>query len=134
MKAYNLAMFLLILNLMGAFISTLGVFNTGQEITADTGTLGDAIRYLNTNNIYGLLMLLAGTIVTSGSAYYLTKDRYAVKLAAFATVYWGIWVLNLTILVPFVPSGLLTIFTLLYGGVFIAAILQLEGGGWKQNV
>jgi len=126
---------LLICTLMFNVVSSLGAFgfsmNPGQQIGDTDEALGD-LTTLETPNMNYIIILVTSGVGVGIFAGWLTHSIVPVGISVFGSVFWASYINTHTIISygQYIPSELLTIFTICTGLIFIAAIVgMLTGSG-----
>lgn len=150
MKAYEIMMFLLLVNVSLSLVGGLGIYNfgftqgydTGDDTYNVTGTATQASDSLASRFLgQTILALVVGAIGGAIFAKLLggVPSDSAVAYNIFASVYWASTLSALSILWTIVASigsvnigvvSLLVIFIMVAGVSFVTGFLQLVRGGW----
>jgi len=135
MKAYHLAMILIIFNLAFAFLASTSFFpnetkiEKGQIIEAPTTeeALNDAIQMVGGGTLLGAIL---GSL-----AAILTRSLTPVGIGVFSGVFWGSFINTSTIIDNLLSTTgsfnmFFIIFSTISAFIFLASIIQMMTGGW----
>jgi hypothetical protein len=147
-KAYQLMMLLLLVNLSISVVNVLHIYNMSYDVgevgeydysveggreASDTSIVN---RFFNTLLISTFLGAMAGAVVS-----YFTRvpADAAFAYSLFASTFWGIAYNALSVIWSIQPGNLglgviIIIFSIILSGTFAAGLAQLIRGGWKSFV
>jgi len=123
MKAYDIFMFLLLIN-TGFFITNgVGVYSAGMQLGGLFNTIHIGILGVNAP-VEGLILSIIPIILMAGQKYLTFKalNLKSVLIAITASVLSSLYI----------PSAVLAGLAGAHAFVFIAAIIQVGGGGWRS--
>ncbi len=138
MKAYNLAMIIIFINIAGvvlvasnAFPGLLGPDEETSSFLLNVGTEGLEIAGIEINIITIAVVLMAATAVLLGSR---GPSASGIAIMMFATIYWGSLIMCMDVIsaIPIPDMGMyVSIFLTIAAFIFIATLLQMPTGGMK---
>ena len=146
MKAYQLMMFLLLLNLSISLIGVLNIYNPDAIPTTSSDydpSRPDNVEPLSVaDKFFGSLLtsVVIGTIAGAVVSYFTKVPAdSAFAYSLFATSFWAIAYNALSFIWEIYPNNagigvIIVIFTIVLAGTFAAGLAQLIRGGWKSFV
>jgi len=127
-------MFLLLIN-TGFFITSgVGIYSAGMELGGLFDTIHIGILGVNAP-VEGLIVGIIPIILMAGQKYLTFKalNLKSVLIAIFAGVYWALFYNTTSVLSSlYIPSAVLAGLAGAHAFVFIAAMIQVGGGGWRS--
>ena len=139
MKAYNLAMILIFINIasillisIGAFPGMVGPTDETESFILNLGNEGVEVLGVEINILGIAIILMGATAVLLGSR---GPSASGIAIMMFAAVYWGslLMCLDLISAIPLPEMGMyVSIFTTIAALIFIATLLQMPTGGMKS--
>ena len=122
MKAYKIMLFLMAIDISAIYVNTMGIFPNSITVNAS------ALPSIVIPSLIGILISAAGLSI-------LMKDSLmGAVYGAFAGIYWATYITAIVTVRQMLPQGVLLLFSPIYAIVFVAALLQLNTGGWEYDV